>query len=266
MKDRRTTGLGVFIALALVAAPVAAQEGTPIAPQALIDDLVAANHVLYNEGVLDGYGHVSVRSPTNPQHFLMSRSLAPALVTAADIMEFDLDGKPIDPRGRLAYQERFIHSEIYKADPKVNAVVHSHSPSVIPFSVSKVKLRPIQHTASFLDQGAPVFDIAKKFGVTNLMVTNNAQGKALAEVLGGNAVALLRGHGDVVVGPDIPTVVSRAIYTECDAKALIQATILGGPIAYVTHAESQFRNQPVPVGGEQRAWDLWKAKAAAPAK
>ncbi|MDB5410503.1 MAG: putative Class aldolase/adducin-like protein [Rhodospirillales bacterium] len=253
--------LGVVVAMALYAAPVLAQQQAPIAPEKLIDDLVAANHVLYQESVLDGYGHISVRSPTNPQHFLMSRSLAPALVTAADIMEFDLEGAPIDPRGRLVYQERFIHSEIYKADPKVNSVVHSHSPSVIPFSVTKVKLRPIQHTASFLDQGAPVFDIAKKFGVTNLMVTDNAQGKALAEVLGGNAVALLRAHGDVVVGPDIPTVVSRAVYTEVNAKALIQATTLGGPIAYVSHAESEFRNKPTPPGAEQRAWDLWKAKA-----
>jgi ribulose-5-phosphate 4-epimerase/fuculose-1-phosphate aldolase len=271
--DKRYAKLAVLLAACAAAActgpttaqqppATAPQQAAPIAPAALIDDLVAANHVLYMEGVLDGYGHISVRSPTNPQHFLMSRSLAPALVTAADIMEFDLEGTPVDPRGRLVYQERFIHSEIYKANPRVNAVIHSHSPSVIPFGVTKVKLRPIQHTASFLDRGPPVFDIAKQFGVTNLMVTNNAQGRALAETLGDSAVVLMRGHGDAVVGPNIPTVVSRAIYTESDAKALIQATTLGGPIAYISHDESAFREN-APQGPEQRAWDLWKAKAAA---
>jgi ribulose-5-phosphate 4-epimerase/fuculose-1-phosphate aldolase len=212
MKDRRTTGLGVFIALALVAAPVAAQEGTPIAPQALIDDLVAANHVLYNEGVLDGYGHVSVRSPTNPQHFLMSRSLAPALVTAADIMEFDLDGKPIDPRGRLAYQERFIHSEIYKARPDVKAIVHSHAPAVIPFGITAEKLRPVYHMGSFLGDCAPVFEIRDGAGTaTDLLIRTPAIGAALAKTLGNASVVLLRGHGDAVVGTSLPEAVFRAI-------------------------------------------------------
>jgi ribulose-5-phosphate 4-epimerase/fuculose-1-phosphate aldolase len=266
MEDRpysRFGALSAVIAVALYAAPVVAQQvPAPIAPAALIDDLVAANRVLYQEGVLDGYGHVSVRSPTNPQHFLLSRSLAPALVTTADIMEFDLDGAPIDQRGRGIYQERFIHGQVYKANPKVNAVVHSHSPSVIPFSVTSIKLLPVQHTASFLDTGPPVFDIAEKFGVTDLMVTSNEQGKALADALGASAVALMRGHGDVVVGPDIPTVVARAIYTEVDAKALIQATILGGPITFVSHEESAFRDSKPP-GTETRAWDLWKAKAMA---
>jgi ribulose-5-phosphate 4-epimerase/fuculose-1-phosphate aldolase len=266
MMENRQSGilaaLSVAIAVALQASPAAAQQASPTAPAALIDDLVAANRVLYQEGVLDGYGHVSVRSPGNPQHFLLSRSLAPALVTAADIMEFDLDGAAIDQRGRGIYQERFIHAAVYKANPKVNAVVHSHSPSVIPFSVTAVRLRPIQHTASFLDLGPPVFDIAEKFGVTDLMVTNIEQGEALAEVLGGSAVALMRGHGDVVVGPDIPTVVARAIYTEVNAKALIQASILGGPIAYVSHEESAFRDSKPP-GTETRAWDLWKAKTMA---
>ena len=130
----------------------------------LIDDLVAANRILSDQGVVDGFGHVSARHPGDPTRFLLARSMAPGLVTAEDIMEFDLDGNALDPRGRALYVERFIHSEIYKAHPEVNAIVHSHSPSVIPFGATKVPLRPIYHMSSFLGAGVPIFEIRDSRG------------------------------------------------------------------------------------------------------
>jgi ribulose-5-phosphate 4-epimerase/fuculose-1-phosphate aldolase len=233
------------------------------APPALIDDLVAANHVLAREKVVDGYGHVSVRSPINPQRFYLSRSLAPALVTANDIMEFDLEGNAIDGRGRLAYQERFIHSEIYKSSPSVNAVVHSHSPAVIPFGVTNLPLRAVQHTAAFLGaEGVPVFDIAKKFGDTNLFVDNIEKGKELALVLGASAVGLMRGHGNVVVGRDIPAVVARSIYTEWNARTLLVTIPLGASIVPLSPGEVQAHAREKARSSENREWHLWKAEAA----
>ena len=163
--------------------------------KALIDDLVAANRILYRQGVVDGFGHVSVRHPARADRFLLSAAKAPGRVTAEDIMEFDLDGKAIDGRDRTVYSERFIHSEVYKARADVNAVVHSHSPTVIPFSVTKVPLRPVHNTASFLAPEVPVFEMRNVAGMTNNLVTNSARGKALVEVLGDRPVALLRGHG-----------------------------------------------------------------------
>ena len=167
----------------------------------LIDDLVAANRILSDQGVVDGFGHVSARHPGDPKRFLLARSMAPGLVTADDIMEFDLDGAALDPRGRTPYVERFIHSEIYKAHPEINAVVHSHSPSVIPFGVTKVPLRPIYHTSSFLGAGVPVFEIREAGGpATDMLIRTPDLGAALAQKIGVSAVVLMRGHGDVVVG------------------------------------------------------------------
>src|SRR5450631_3337247 len=159
-----------FLPLALVVAfalPFASTQtraqtpATPVTDAALIDDIVTGSRVLADFGVLDGFGHVSARDPNNPSHFLMSRSLAPALVTADDIMEFDLDGNAVDARGRSLFLERFIHSEIYKARPDVMAVVHTHSPGVVPFTISQAPLRPVFHNAAFLAAGAPVWDIRK---------------------------------------------------------------------------------------------------------
>src|SRR6185503_310086 len=161
---------------------------------ALINDLVAANRILYRQGVVDGFGHVSARHPTNKDRYLMSASLAPGRVTKDDIMEFDLDSRPIDQRDRSIYSERFIHSEIYKARPDVHAVLHSHSPTVIPFSASNVPLRPIVNTAGFLSPEVPVFEMRRVAGSRSLLVTDAKIGKALAETLGNRTVALMRGH------------------------------------------------------------------------
>src|SRR5690348_2827689 len=171
--------------LGLFGPSASAQNAIPLdgVPPALIDDIVAGSRILADFGVVDGFGHVSARHPTNPRHFLMSRSLAPALVTADDIMEFDEDGNAVDARGRAVFLERFIHAEIYKARPDVMSVVHSHAPGVIPFSVSKTPLRPLFHNAAFLAAGVPVWDIAKEFGTTDMLVRDNGIGKSLARTL-----------------------------------------------------------------------------------
>jgi ribulose-5-phosphate 4-epimerase/fuculose-1-phosphate aldolase len=228
---RKLLGLVAGLAFLLVSAQTHAQ--TPAAPgtgvdAALIDDIVTGSRVLADFGVLDGFGHVSVRDPKNPDHFWMSRSLAPALVTSDDIMEFDLDGNAVDARGRSVFLERFIHGEIYKARPDVMSVVHTHSPGVIPFTVSQVPLRAVYHNPAFLAAGAPVWDIRKDFGETDMLVRNSAIGKSLAQTLGDKSVVLMRGHGDVTVGPTVKVAVFRAYYTDVDARLQSQAIALGG--------------------------------------
>ena len=228
----------------------------------LIDDLVAANRILYNEGVVDGFGHVSGRHDTNPERFLLARSMAPGLVTAADLMEFDLAGDPVDPQGRTPYLERFIHSEIYRADPAVRAIVHSHSPAVIPFGVVASPLRPIFHMGSFLGLGVPVFEIRDAGGpATDMLIRSPALGEALAKSLGSAAVALLRGHGNVVVGASVKEVVFRAVYTEVNARLEADALRLGqGQVTFLNDEEA--KNSTATNRGQiTRAWDLWKAKA-----
>jgi HCOMODA/2-hydroxy-3-carboxy-muconic semialdehyde decarboxylase len=233
-------------------------SGGPVDP-ALIDDLVAANRILADQGVLDAYGHVSIRHPSNPNRYLISRAMSPADVTAADIMELDLDSNPVDRRGRSMFLERFIHGEIYKARPDVMAVIHSHSPGVIPFGITTVPLRPVFHTASFLWVGVPVYEIRNAGGMTNMLVGNADLAKALASTLGDKPVALIRGHGDVVVGPTLKRATIRAVYTEVNARLQATALGLGGPINYISPEEGALRDKNP--GEEGRAWDGWKAKA-----
>ncbi len=232
------------------------------ASSALIDDLVVANHILVNEGVLDGFGHISVRHDRDPGRFLIARSMAPALVTADDIMACDLDGKVHDERGRNAYVERFIHSEIYRARPDVVSIVHTHSPAVIPFGVTGARLRPICHMSGFLGAQVPVFEIRHAAGVsTDLLIRNQALGKALAEQLGDSNVALMRGHGNVVVGVSIQQAVFRAIYTESNARLQSEAMRLG-EINFLTPEEAQATSDM----NDQhlgRPWEMWKRRAQA---
>jgi HCOMODA/2-hydroxy-3-carboxy-muconic semialdehyde decarboxylase len=229
---------------------------------ALIDDLVVANHILVNQGVLDGFGHISVRDPANPQRFFIARSMAPALVQADDILACDLDSNVIDERGRKTYLERFIHGEIYKLRPDVNAVIHSHSPSVIPFGVTGARLRPICHMSGFLGATTPVYEIRHFAGEdSDLLVRNHALGKALAEVLGAHPVALMRGHGSVAVGSSIKQVVYRAIYTENNARLQAMSIPLG-EVSYLTDAEArstaEMNDQHL-----DRPWQMWKRDALA---
>lgn len=222
----------------------------------IIPDLVLANRVLGTHGILDAFGHVSARDPLRPDFFFLSRALAPESVTADDIMAYDLDANPVEPRGQGMYVERFIHGEIYRARPDVNAIVHSHSPTVIPFSVSRTPLKPIFHMASFVPQGVPVFEIRDVAGWTDLLIRTNDLGKALAKVLGKECVVLMRGHGSVVVGPDLRYAVYRAYYTEVNARLQLQSRTLEGPITFIAPEESAMTRGGTGVNPD-RAWELW---------
>lgn len=265
VRAARRIGAALALFSLAVVSPAHAQPAPgprPTVDAAVLDDLAAASRILADLGVLDGFGHVSMRHPTDPNRFMMSRSLAPALVTPDDIMEFDLDGNAVDARGRAVFLERFIHGEIYRARPDVNAVVHSHSPGVIPFSVSQTPLKPMYHNAAFLGAGVPVFEIRDPGGMTDMLVRNAALGKALAQTLADKPVALMRGHGDVAVGPTVQAVTFRAYYTEVNARLQAQAIGLGGPINFLTPEESAKADATnMQVLG--RAWDLWKRKVTA---
>jgi HCOMODA/2-hydroxy-3-carboxy-muconic semialdehyde decarboxylase len=235
-------------------------SGGPVDP-ALIQDLVLAHRILGDQGVLDAFGHVSVRHTKDANRFLMSRSLAPALVTPEDIMEFDLDANAVDQRGRTLFLERFIHGEVYKLRPDVMAVVHSHSPGVIPFGVTKVPMQAVYHNAAFLGAGVPVFDIRAVAGTTNMLISNRDLGHALAQTLGEKPVALMRGHGDIVVAASLPMAVFRAVYTEVNARLQQQAIALGGPVTYLSPeeaAKADLINEQVLA----RPWELWKRRVS----
>jgi ribulose-5-phosphate 4-epimerase/fuculose-1-phosphate aldolase len=256
--------VGAVIAVLLLAGLSETPAQTPSAgaagiDAALLEDMVIGSRILADFGVLDGFGHVSARHPTNPNRFLMARSLAPALVTADDIMEFDLEGNAVDARGRTVFLERFIHSEIYKARPDVMGVVHTHSAGVIPFSVTNVPLRAMFHNPSFLAAGAPVWDIRKDFGETNMLVGDSAKGKSLAKMLGEKSVVLMRGHGDVTVGPSVKMAVFRAYYTDVNAKLQSQAIALGGEINYLTPGEGEQADKTNFVVLD-RIWNLWRMR------
>ena len=256
---------GIFLAAAVIGtAPILpAQQGQASggsgAPQ-LIDDLVTANRILAMEGVLDGYGHVSVRSDKDPKRYYLSRSLAPNLVETRDIMEFDLDSKAVDPQGRRSYLEAFIHGEIYRARPDVNAVVHTHSPALIPFGVSSVLLRPIYTMGAFIGEGVPIFDIRMATGqATDMLVRNAALGRALAQTLGSHGAALMRGHGAVVAGPSVQDAVGRSVYLQINARLQLQAITLGGAVQYLDPEEAR-KLEMIP-NRYRRAWEMWKRKA-----
>lgn len=256
--------VGALLCIALVL-PSVRPAVVPQAPGAslandpnLIEDLVYANRILYNQQVLDGFGHVSVRSDKDPTHFLMAHSMAPGLVTSKDIMEFDASGEAVDARGRNAYTERYIHAAIYRVRPDVKAIVHSHSPDVIPYSVTGVKLQPIFHNCAFLRLGAPIFDSQKDFGDTDMLIRDNKLGDALAKTLGNAGVELIRGHGFVAVAPSAQIVVYRAIYTQVNARVQAEATKLGS-VKFLTAGEAE-KAQAVTEGTSGRPWELWKSQ------
>ncbi len=199
-------------------------------------DVVVANRILAREGVVDAYGHVTVRHPDNPERYLMSCSRAPELVTLDDIMEFTLDGEPVDDSDRVPYAERFIHGAIYEKRPDVNSVVHNHSHAVIPFGVTGVKLRPIIHVGASIGADIPVWDIRDKFGDTNLLVVNMAQGRDLADCLGPNRVALMRGHGCAVAGVSHQQSTMTSVYLQVAAELQAQAMRMG-EVTYLSDAE-----------------------------
>jgi ribulose-5-phosphate 4-epimerase/fuculose-1-phosphate aldolase len=239
-------------------APVSAGPLNP----ALSEDLVAANRILADQGVLDAFGHVSARHDKNPERFVMSRSLAPALITADDLIEYDLDGRGVNVRGRGEYSERFIHAEIYRARRDVNAVVHAHAPSLIPFGVSSTPLRPVYHMAGFFTETIPIFDIRSVAGMTDMLVKDSGKGRALAQTLGNRPAVLMRGHGVAIVGPSLPFAVGRSIYLELNARIQLQAMALGGGVTYLDPEEARKVIESGENRSYDRAWELWKRKVS----
>lgn len=237
----------------------AANKSKHSVARAVLEDLAAASRILVDQNVFDAAGHVSMRHPANLKHFLMSRSLAPQLVTADDIMEFDLDCVAVDPKGRNGFIERYLHGEIYKKRADVMAIAHSHSASVIPFGLTNAPMRAMYHNAAFLAAGVPVFDIREKFGATDIVISTPAKGAALAEALGDKPVALLRAHGMVVVAESLPVAVFRAIFTEISARVQLQSGMLGGPIAALDPEEGRLADV-INVNTVGRSWDLWKRR------
>jgi HCOMODA/2-hydroxy-3-carboxy-muconic semialdehyde decarboxylase len=233
-------------------------SGGPV-DRTVLDDLAAASRILADQGVFDSAGHCSMRHPVQADRFLMSRSLAPALVQPDDIMEFTLDCVACEQRGRNGFLERYLHSEIYKARPDVMAIAHSHSAAVIPFGLVQTPMVATYHNAAFLAAGVPVFDIREKFGTTDIVVSTPEKGAALAEVLADKAVALLRAHGVVVVGPSLRSAVFRAVFTEVSARIQLQAAMLGGPIAALDAEEGRLADT-VNLATDTRAWELWKRR------
>ena len=240
---------------------MAQKAGRSAADRSLVQELVDANHILFHQGVVDGFGHVSVRHDKHAARFLLARSMAPALVAATDILTFDLDGNPVDEDRRAPYLERFIHGEIYRARAEVQAVVHSHSPCVIPFGVaSGSPLRAVCHMSGFLGASTPVFEIRAAAGpASDMLIRNRALGAALAQSLGTRVVVLMRGHGSTAVGKSLQQAVFRAVYTEVNAKLQAEAMRLG-PVTYLTDAEAD--NAAAANDGQiSRAWLLWKMQA-----
>ena len=244
---------------------VLASEQKPGAAEApdtkLVEDLIAANRVLADQGILDAYGAVSVRHSRVANRFLLSRSLAAELVTAADILEYDFTGEPLDPAGaRVSTPERYIHSEIYKVRPDVKCIIHCHTPSLIPFADSTVPLRAMYHMAAFVADGVPVFDIRAAAGMTDLLINDGKLGRALAQTLGSKSAALMRHHGAVVVATSIPNVVGRSVYLDMNARVQLQTAALGGTYTSIDPAEARLRMADP--NEYSRAWELWKRKLA----
>jgi HCOMODA/2-hydroxy-3-carboxy-muconic semialdehyde decarboxylase len=231
------------------------------ADRALIDKLVLANRILYRQGVVDGFGHVSVRHDQSSDHFLLARNMAPGLVRREDIVTFDLDGAALDAAGRRVYLERFIHAEIYRARPDVQAVVHSHSPNVIPFGVTGTPLQPVFHMSGFLAEGSALFEIREVAGDTDMLISNASLGVALAAALGSRSTVLMRGHGSTVVGASLEQTVYRAIYAEVNARLQTQARQLG-EVTYLNAVEAA---KAAAINDTQlpRVWELWAREIGA---
>jgi ribulose-5-phosphate 4-epimerase/fuculose-1-phosphate aldolase len=235
----------------------------PAADPALVEKLATANRILFDQGVVDGFGHISVRHDKSPDHFLLSCNRAPGLVRPEDILSYDLNGDLAVPSDKRSYLERFIHSEIYRVRPDVVSVVHSHSPSVIPFGVTGQRLRPVFQMSGFLGSGSSLFEIRDAGGNTDMLIRDNGLGKALAKSLGQHNCVLMRGHGSTTVAPSIELAVYRAIYAEVNAKLQLQAAALG-PINFLTEEEAALAAATTE-GQVVRAWDLWRGRLDAAA-
>lgn len=227
----------------------------------LFDDLVTANHILAREGVVDGFGHASIRHPERPDRYVISVSRSPERVVRGDLVELTLEGEAVQPEDRSLYLERHIHGAIYEARPDVHAVIHNHSLAVIPFGLTGAPLPPVLHVASGIGRDIPTWDIRDKFGDTDLLVTNMEQGRDLAKTLADHDVALMRGHGCVVVGGDLRRTVMKAIYLQVNAEIVLQCQSLGTP---KTLSDGEIEKAWASTSGANplaRVWDYWKERA-----
>lgn len=236
------------------------QSGGPVAAET-IADLAAAGRILFAQGVVDGYGHVSMRHPQAPDRFLMARAMAPALVTPTDIIEYDLSSNSCNANGRSSFYERFIHGECYKARPDITSVVHSHSASIVPFGLVEVPMQAMFHNAAFIAAGVPVFDIRVKFGATNMLCGDTPKAAALAEVMGDKDIVLMRAHGFVACGTTLQLAIFRAVYTEINARIQHWTMALGrgAPPAALDPEEGRLADV-VNETAALRAWDFWRSQ------
>jgi HCOMODA/2-hydroxy-3-carboxy-muconic semialdehyde decarboxylase len=249
--------LAAVLSLATLAAqPAIDSAKIDPATKAQVDELVLANRILGHEGVLDAYGHVSIRSTRNPNHFFLARHIAAGTVTAADIIEYDLDTRPVNDKGMVGYSERFIHGEIYKLRPDVNAVVHGHAPEIVTFSVMGIPLRPVSHMAAFLAGPVPIFDTRDFTRDGEMLIRNKDLGHALAQTLGKAPAVLIRGHGAVVVADSLHVVAGRAYYMNMNARELLQALMVPG--SRITYIQPNEAATMAAQDGYERAWSLWK--------
>jgi ribulose-5-phosphate 4-epimerase/fuculose-1-phosphate aldolase len=232
-------------------------------PNESLEELVSANRILAREGVVDSFGHVSIRHPGLPDRFVMSRARAPECIEVDDLMEFTLEGQPIDGAGRKAYAERFIHGAVYEARIEIRAVVHNHSPSLIPFGVTATPLRPIMHMCASMGIEVPTWDSRTEFGDTNLLVTNMEMARDLAATLGTRSVALMRGHGCVVAGASLREVVFNSVYLELNADLQMKAASLG-TITFLSHGEVEAVLSTRSSFTFERAWEYWCRRAGRP--
>ena len=263
--DRRGV-LSAVPALAGLAAigrlgPLLAQEEPELENLVEFQRLVAANRILANEGVVDAFGHVSVRHPANTRRYVMSQSRSPELVEFGDLMQFEQTGEPVDPRGRRGYAERMIHGAIYEVRPDVNAVIHHHSHAVLPFGLTSEPLRPVVHNATVIGKHVPVWDIRDEFGDTNMLVRSMEMGRSLAKTLNQNTCLLMSGHGAVVVGETVQLAVKAAVYMQVNARVLLEALRLGEPREFTDgeiELSAAMENSPL---GAERAWEYFCLRA-----
>jgi len=266
----RRGGRTLTIAACMLAFPLAATAQTAPASAGppdskLIEDLVAAGRILADHGLLDGWGHVSIRHDKDSNRYLMSRGLSAELVTAKDIIEFDLDSRPVDTHGLPMsglFTERYIHGEIYKLRSDVMAVVHTHAPSLIAFGDTNVPLKPMYHRAAFIAFGIPVFEIREKAGMTDMLIRNMTLGHDLAEALGDHPAILMRGHGAAITAPTLQRVVARTIFLSLNATLQADAMRMGAPITYLDIEEAR-KIEAREGHGLARTWEGWKKKAMA---
>jgi HCOMODA/2-hydroxy-3-carboxy-muconic semialdehyde decarboxylase len=228
--------------------------------QAALDELVTANRILAREGVVDAFGHVSIRHPELSDRYILSRARAPDCIEIEDLMQFALDGTPIDPAGRKPYAERFIHAAVYERRPEIHAVVHNHSPSVIPFGITGTPLKPVMHMCASMGTEVPLWDSRTTFGDTNLLVTNLQMARDLAATLDTRPVALMRGHGCVVAGTSLRDVVFNSVYLELNAHLQLEAAALG-PITFLSDGEVDAIQRTRASFTYERAWEYWCRRA-----